>query len=99
SLARPDSFPTRRSSDLKPKDQHPTSAIQLKGGMLAIANEWDPAKNDFNWRVFGTGDGFTADLLTAGTLNASLVRIRSQITDEERSEEHTSELQSRENLV
>src|SRR5690606_24214582 len=51
----------------KPKDQHPTSAIQLKGGMLAIANEWDPAKNDFNWRAFGTGDGFTADLLTAGT--------------------------------
>src|SRR5690606_36476683 len=67
----------------KAKDQHPTSAIQLKGVMLAIANEWDPAKNDFNWRAFGTGDGFTADGITAGTLNASLVRIRSQITDDE----------------
>src|SRR5690606_2369398 len=61
----------------KPKDQHPTSAIQLKGGMLAIANEWDPAKGDFNWRAFGTGDGFTASMLTTGTLNANLVEITS----------------------
>jgi len=59
----------------RPKDQHPTSAIQLKGGMLAIADEWDAAKNDFNWRAFGTGKGFVADLITAGTLDASLVKI------------------------
>lgn len=61
----------------KPKDQNPTSAIRLKGGMLAIANEWDPAKGDFNWRAFGTGDGFTASMLTTGTLNANLVEITS----------------------
>ena len=59
----------------KPKDQNPTSAIQLKGGMLAIADEWDPAKNDFKWRAFGTGKGFTASELTSGTLNANLVEI------------------------
>lgn len=61
----------------RPKDQHPTSAIQLKGGMLAIANEWDPSRQDFNWRAFGTGEGFTADVLTSGRLNANLVEITS----------------------
>lgn len=65
------------------KDQNPTSAIQLKGGMLAIADEWDPAANDFKWRAFGTGSGFTADLITAGTLNASLVQVRSSTSDDE----------------
>ena len=65
------------------KDQNPTSAIQLKGGMLAIADEWDPVANDFKWRAFGTGSGFTADLITAGTLNASLVQIRSTTSDDE----------------
>lgn len=67
----------------KPKDQNPTSAIQLKGGILAIADEWDPVANDFKWRAFGTGSGFTADLITAGTLNASLVQIRSTTSDDE----------------
>src|SRR5690554_3431462 len=59
----------------KPKDQNPTSAIQLKGGMLAIANEWNPAKGDFNWRAFGTGDGFTADMLNAGRVRTNLVTV------------------------
>lgn len=54
-----------------------TSAIQLKGGMLAIADEWDENADDFNWRAFGTGDGFTADMLTTGTLNADLVKVLS----------------------
>lgn len=33
------------------------------------------AKGDWNWRTFGTGEGFTADLMTAGTLKAGLVKI------------------------
>lgn len=67
----------------RPKDQNPTSAIQLKGGILAIADEYDPAKGDFNWRAFGTGKGFTADLIDAGTLNADKVRVRSESVDRE----------------
>lgn len=67
----------------KPKDQNPTSAIQLKGGMLAIASSFDPAKGDFNWRAFGTGTGFVADEIRAGTLNASLVQISTTTTDTE----------------
>lgn len=45
----------------------PASAIQLKGGGFRIANT---IKSDgtFNWRTFGTGSGFTADELTAGTI-------------------------------
>lgn len=34
---------------------------------LASDGQWD-------WRTFGTGDGFTADLINAGTLNANLIR-------------------------
>lgn len=58
----------------KPKDQNPTSAIRIKGGMIAIANEWDAAANDFKWRAFGTGDGFTADLIVAGTMLANRIK-------------------------
>lgn len=34
---------------------------------LASDGQWD-------WRTFGTGDGFTADCINAGTLNADLIR-------------------------
>lgn len=57
----------------KPKDKNPTMAIQLKGGMIRIANEKLP-NGDFNWRTFGTGDGFTADVITAGILKGGKVR-------------------------
>src|SRR5690606_23914810 len=46
----------------QPRAPHPPGAVQFKGGMLAIANEWDAAIGDFNWRAFGTGDGFTASM-------------------------------------
>lgn len=45
----------------------PASAIQLKGGGFRIANTVS-ADGSFNWRAFGTGDGFTADEITAGTI-------------------------------
>lgn len=50
----------------------PASAIQLAGGGLRIA---DSLKGDgtWNWRTFGTGEGFTADLILTGTLTAGLI--------------------------
>lgn len=42
-------------------------AIKLEGGMLAISNSLTPA-GDYNWRSFGTGDGFTADEINGGTI-------------------------------
>lgn len=48
-----------------------TAALKLGAGIFALANtktagEWD-------WRTFGTGDGFTADEISAGTLRAAIV--------------------------
>ena len=51
----------------------PASAIQLAGGGFRIA---DSLKGDgsWDWRTFGTGSGFTADLITAGRIvGANLV--------------------------
>lgn len=57
----------------KPIDKNPTKAIQLKGGAVRIANS-KKSDGTWNWTTFGTGDGFTADVINAGTLNANLVR-------------------------
>lgn len=45
----------------------PTKAIQLKGGSFRIANS-RKSDGDWNWSTIGTGDGFTADCLIAGTI-------------------------------
>lgn len=45
----------------------PATAIQLKGGGFRIANKVK-ANGDWNWRTFGTGDGFTADEVNAGQI-------------------------------
>lgn len=57
----------------KPIDQNPTKAIQLKGGSFRIANG-KKSNGEWNWRTFGTGDGFTADLMITGTLQADLIK-------------------------
>lgn len=57
----------------KPIDKNPTKAIQLRGGAIRIANS-KKSDGTWNWTTFGTGDGFTADVINAGTLNANLVR-------------------------
>lgn len=57
----------------KPIDQNPTKAIQIKGGSFRIANG-KKSNGEWNWRTFGTGDGFTADLMTTGTLQADLIK-------------------------
>lgn len=51
----------------RPEDSNPTMAIQLKGAGFRIANS-KTSGGDWNWRTFGTGDGFTADCLNVGTI-------------------------------
>ena len=50
-----------------PIDQNPTKCIYMGAGMLAIANSKLP-DGSWNFRTWGTGDGFTADLINAGTI-------------------------------
>lgn len=47
--------------------------MQLCSQGLRIASGTKP-DGTFDWRTFGTGEGFTADLITAGTLDAGLIR-------------------------
>lgn len=58
----------------KPIDQNPTKAIQLLGGAFRIANGKKP-NGEFNWRTFGDGDGFVADLIVAGILRGGNVEF------------------------
>ena len=51
----------------RPRDQSPTMAIQIKGGGFRIANS-KRSNGDWDWRTFGTGEGFTADCITAGVI-------------------------------
>lgn len=53
-------------------------ALYLGPGIFAIAS--DQVGGNWNWRTFGKGTGFTADVINAGILNASLIRINSSTT-------------------
>lgn len=59
-----------------------TKAMKLGGGIFAIANQKD-GQGGWNWRTFGDGSGFSADLITAGMIDAGLVQIGSATTFEE----------------
>lgn len=51
-----------------------TNAMMLSGNGFMVAN----GKNEdgsWRWRTFGTGEGFTADLITAGILRAGIITI------------------------
>ena len=63
-------------------EANPTKAMRLLGGILAIANSKDGVTGDWNWRTFGTGDGFTADLINVGTLTADRIAIGAGTTYE-----------------
>lgn len=56
------------------------SAMMLCGSGFMIASS---KKEDgtWNWRTFGTGEGFTADLITAGFLNADRIEAGSITTN------------------
>lgn len=56
---------------------NPQKAIKLIGGMIAIANERNLDTGLFNWRTFGTGDGFTADEIKTGILSADRIKAYS----------------------
>lgn len=51
----------------KPIDENPTEVIGISAGKLVIANS-KTSTGAWIWSTFGTGDGFTADLITAGTI-------------------------------
>lgn len=59
--------------DLDP--QSPTYGAMCYGTMgFMIAAERTPDNRDWNWRTFGTGKGFFADLIVAGTMLADRIR-------------------------
>lgn len=62
----------------KPINENPNMAIQLLGGAFRIANSREP-DGTWNWRTFGTGDGFLADEFIGGILrsanNASWINL------------------------
>ena len=45
-------------------------AVYIGPGILAIADEKIGSPPTWNWRTFGTGKGFTGDLLLANTVKA-----------------------------
>ena len=56
-----------------PIKKNPSKMIGMSAGKLVISNEKNP---DGSWKIrtFGTGDGFTADLIRAGMLQGGSVR-------------------------
>jgi len=56
-----------------------TKALSLKGGIFAIANS--KTGSNWDWRTFGTGDGFTADCIVSGKILTSLVEIVGEAVD------------------
>ena len=53
----------------------PSYGAMCFGSMgFMIAAERTPDDKDWDWRTFGTGKGFFADLIVAGILNANLIR-------------------------
>jgi phage minor structural protein len=49
--------------------ENPTKAMAIVNGIFAIANS-KKANGDWDWRTFGNGEGFTADLINAGKIHA-----------------------------
>lgn len=45
---------------------NPQKAIKLNAGQIALANSRNIQTNTYNWRNFGTGGGWLADLVEAG---------------------------------
>lgn len=53
--------------------ENPTKAMGIIADGFAIANSKD-ANGDWEWKTFGTADGFVADLIVAGILEAVTVK-------------------------
>lgn len=50
------------------------SAMMLTGAGFMLGTRQN-INNEYNWRSFGTGEGFTADMLTTGILRAGVITI------------------------
>jgi hypothetical protein len=50
-----------------------TKAMKIGGGIFALANT--KTGDQWNWRTFGTGAGFTADEINAGLVKAQFVQL------------------------
>jgi len=58
----------------KPEDMNPTESMMLGGGYIAIADSKLP-NGEFDYKTFGTGAGFTADLIRTGILQGGKVKF------------------------
>jgi len=56
-------------------------AVYVGPGILAIANEKTGSPLTWNWRTFGTGDGFTGDLLLGNTVKATSLVVDQALID------------------
>lgn len=54
-------------------NDNPTKVIYVGAGTMAIANS-KKSNGDWDFRTFGTGDGFVADLIVAGMIRGGKVR-------------------------
>lgn len=57
-------------------DNDPTKVIFVGSGKIMIANK-KLADGSWDWSTFGTGDGFTADLVNAGHIRGTLIEAGS----------------------
>src|SRR5690606_39493929 len=92
-------FPTRRSSDLARRvirvGTSPGLDVSVVGGVLSVGGE---AVGPVPETAHPTNVACAVGVLVALGVSPDADRLRA-LTEPERSEEHTSELQSRENLV
>lgn len=57
-----------------------SSAMMLCGSGFMVANS-KKSNGEWNWRTFGTGEGFTADLIVAGFINAERIQAHTITVD------------------
>lgn len=66
-----------KTGDVWINPNNPDKALCLTDSYIAIANGKN-ADGDWNWTTFGSADGFTADAINSGTLNAGQVTVKSE---------------------
>jgi hypothetical protein len=73
-LSRTSGWRTDENGNIVLESLDGTCAMMLTGEGFMIADN-KTYEGKWDWRTFGTGRGFTADEITAGTLRANIVRI------------------------
>src|SRR5699024_6222767 len=66
-------LPAGRYSFDRPTDKDPTKAVYMGAGKILLANDKDSA-GDWLWQTALDGDGFVADVVNTGTLNANVIK-------------------------